>query len=115
MIDVLNALRKQRAYRPWKPMGDVPGAKRPIVVSKKKYHHALTAAAYATKLYWPRKRVGRVGPGETKRDRDHSRIKGSQHSQVLLFLDQWKLPQITILFGLTIRRGRLVRNRSKWC
>ena len=110
MIEVLDCLRRQRVYKRWAADGDIPPAKRPVVLSRKRFFNLLSGIAYNSKSYWPSKRLGLVKSGAVKKQRFHSRIQNPQHSHVLLFLDQWTLPQITLLYGLTIRNGRLVKS-----
>lgn len=110
MIEVLDCLRRQRVYKRWAAEGDIPPAQRPVVLSRKRYFNLLSGIAYNSKSYWPSKRLGLVKSGATKKQRFHGRIQNPQHSHVLLFLDRWTLTQITLLYGLTIRNGRLVES-----
>lgn len=100
-IDVVNLLRKQRAYKPTKRV------KRPV-----RARHKLTdlpyALSYILKSYWPRKWKGKVsGKGTERRSRGHGRIPEPYHSDVLLWLHGHQLSDLILMMGCEIGKDGL--------
>ena len=99
-IDVVMRLKKLRKYKP------TDRVKRPIQRGKQltKLAYALT---YLLKPYWPKKWMGHVsGVGRERRSRRHNRIDEPQHSEVLMWLHQFRLDQTVLKLGVRqIRHG----------
>jgi hypothetical protein len=105
MIGVLDALRRTKNYR-CNTQGHLTGSSRVktrIQISRKLLTDLPYTLIYPLKSYWPSKRNGPVGENKViKRQRHHHRIAEPYHSQVLLWLDQWSLPDITLLMKVRV-------------
>jgi hypothetical protein len=105
MIGVLDALRRTKNYR-CNTQGHLTGSSRVktrIQISRKLLTDLPYTLIYPLKTYWPSKRIGPVGENKViKRQRQHHRIAEPYHSQVLLWLDQWSLPDITLLMKVRV-------------
>jgi hypothetical protein len=99
MIDVIKRLRTQKKYK-----RDVGENGRPLcappVMVKRVRTDPLGAIAYGLKSYWPARRTGPVRDGEVKRNSFVSRIPEPFLSLSLLWLHQWRLEDISLLYGV---------------
>lgn len=98
----LERLRRLRGYRPTALVRTPVRARRKISTPA----HALT---YVLKSYWPQRPVLPLGAnGSGKRPRHGQRIKEPYHSQVLMWLDQWTLSDLTLVMGARVGKEGLV-------
>lgn len=114
MVDVADKLRKARKYKPSKAKDS--GSKsvsKPVVISRKVLFNMPEPLTYVLKAYWPAKRKGEVASGNVKRNRTVSRIAEPFHSQVLLWLDRWRLSDITLMMKLSATRSGFKVSKSK--
>jgi hypothetical protein len=96
MIDVLDRLRTRPGYLPWRDNGVIPGCARPIRRSREPLTNVPSSIAYQMKGFW------KVQAGRT------SRIPEPFGSHVLLYLDRYRLTDLTLLVKLSVRQGKLV-------
>lgn len=96
MIDVLDRLRPLRSFDPWVAHGPVPGCLRPIQLSRGALTNVPSCIAYQMKGFW------KVQAGRT------SRIPEPFGSQALLYLNRYRLTDLTLLVKLSVIRGKLV-------
>lgn len=101
-VDLLNGLRGLKGYRP------TSSVRTPIRAT-----HTLTnpahALTYLLKSYWPQRPSLPLGAnGSPKRPRKGQRIDEPYHSQVLLWLDQWTLSDLTLLMGMRVGQQGLI-------
>lgn len=107
-VDVVEGLRGTPKYRVHRQRGadGQPPIPRPIVVQK--LIDRSRQLSYLLKSFWPSRRIGPVGDGGAeKRNRNGSRIPEPYHSEVLLWLDRWKLSDLTLMMGAQVRNGRI--------
>lgn len=116
MVAVVDRLRKRKKYKPV-PRGvdGRPAIKTPVRIGHKPLTRLPGPLTYILKAYWPSKRIGTVkGTDEPKRNRQHSRIKEPYHSQVLLWLDQWCVNDISLVMGMYVdKKGFKIRTNTR--
>ena len=99
---ILDKLRLNEKYQT--RSGERPSIK----IRRKPLDNVPYALTYLLKSYWPGIYEGPVGDGTfTGRQSHVRRIKEPHHSNVLLWLDQWRLEDITLLKNLRVRAGGL--------
>lgn len=93
----LTTLEKSRALDHLQPnWGYVKTSSGAPAIHRGRVKDRTAQFSYLVKSFWPSKGI-RLVDGEPKRDRRGQRIKGTFHSQVLLWLDRQTLREITIL------------------
>jgi len=95
---IVNSLRVQPGYR---RSGRV---KRPVRI-KRELTNLPYALSYLLKSYWPAKWAGHVsGVNAARRSRGHQRIPEPYHSELLLWLNKWKIGDIILKIG--VKQGK---------
>ena len=120
MVEVVNALRRQRAFISTKAarVGDVDGVRNRVVVSRKIIRNPAYRISYLVQSFWPSRATGVLaetvkGKGGKFRVRGKRRISEPRHSQSLRWLHQWRLEDVSLLVGLQVAKRRLQLNTSK--
>lgn len=103
MSDVVSRLRATRPYRSTRGSSPGDGVFQRLRIERN-LRHLPYPLTYGCKSYWPLKVVvdGDRGP---RRSRGHRRIPEPHHSFVLLWLDKWRLSDITLLVHLSVEAG----------
>lgn len=96
IIDVIDRLRKRDGYRRWKDVPGIPDCKKPIVRSQEPLDKMPRPLAYQLKHFWKMKVGGRT-----------RRLPDDEHTRALLFLDQYRLEELTLLMKLHVKNGAL--------
>ncbi len=97
MIQVLDRLRSRPSYKPWSSVGRVPGCANPIVLSRKDLTNLPSSISYGMKGFWKVQSWGRT-----------RRIPEPFGSQALIYLDRFRLADITLLTKLHVSNGLLL-------
>jgi hypothetical protein len=105
MLGVLDRLRRAAKYRSSRskeyPLRNV---------QRVRVNHQLTSLpspiTYLLKPFWSARWEGQVN-GRSVRGRRAGRIPEPRHSQALLWLDRWRLQDITLMIGVSVRRNGL--------
>jgi hypothetical protein len=108
MLGVIDRLRDQKKYQ--RAIGADGNAKgpAPVVIAREALTDPGGNIAYTLKSYWPCMRTGPVGSdGEVRRNTFVSRIPEPFHALALLWLDQWELKDISLLYGVYATKGGL--------
>lgn len=101
-VTVVEGLKNMKAYKPTQRVIRPVRARRKL----KDLAYALT---YLIKLYWPGKWCGNVsGQKNVRRRRQHGRITEPYHSDVLLWLDQWRLGDLIVMRNLKPGKDGLI-------
>jgi hypothetical protein len=100
MRSVIDQLRHRPKYR----ANQLDGAARPVRRSHRPLHSTSYALTYLLQSWWPARRIGEVGTGEIRRARQRGRMPEPFHSQFLLWLDNQRLSDLTLLFGIAAGR-----------
>lgn len=100
MIEAIENLRpgrsdRRRSYKPWAEEAGTAACKRPILIKRVKPNEIATPIAYCIKHFWKTKVGGKV-----------HRLRGDEHTRSLLFLDQWRLEDQALLYGIKVSGGR---------
>lgn len=115
MIAVVDGLRCRPHFAA--PRRDQPAdvVEYRVRLSRQPLNHLPHALSYQLKAYWPERWIGPVGEhGIVKRERCGRRISEPYHSQVLLWLDQWRLSDISLLMKVRVgRQGFVLTNTSR--
>ena len=113
MVDVVRRLRELPNYKTRKfgKDGRVNAVYRPVQVKQKRPRNFRRQIAYRLQSYWPAKAIIISDDGQHKRARRRRRIPEPYHSQVLLWLDRWKLSDLTLMIGLRVTRNGLVQTK----
>ena len=101
-INILDKLRSSEKYQ--SPQGERPT----IQIRRKPIDNVPYTLSYILKSYWPGMYEGPVGDGSSVARQSHvRRIREPHHSDVLLWMDQWRLEDITLLKNLRVGAGGL--------
>lgn len=99
-IDVVEAMRGQRGYQRSSKSDPLP------IRARRKIDDVPYALSYLLKGYWPGKWRGEVsGVGTERRSRKHRRIPEPHHSNLLLWLDQYKPADLILMMGVRLGRN----------
>lgn len=109
IIDAIDRLRGMPNYRTKRRLKD--GALSPVYrrvrLSRKKLRRLPFLATYRLQSYWPAKALIISDDGRRIRARRKRRIAEPYHSQVLLWLDRWRIEDLTLMIGLRVTKGGL--------
>ncbi|WP_131818654.1 hypothetical protein [Sphingomonas turrisvirgatae] len=113
MIPVLRALREFWRYKTSKCEKDGSRAAiyRPIRMRLKPLYNMPAPISYIVKAFWPSRPVFIGADGTRRRVRSGQRIPEPHHSQVLLWLDRWKVTDLELLIGLRRTKSGFVRTQ----
>lgn len=113
MVDVVRRLRELPNYRTQKigKDGRINAVYRPVQVKVKRPRNFRRQIAYRLQSYWPAKAIIVSDDGLLKRARRKRRIVEPYHSQVLLWLDRWKLADLTLMIGVRVTKAGLVQTK----
>ena len=101
-IDIVDGLRTLKGYRP------SDRVRFPIYVNRT-ITDLPSALTYILKSYWPQRPFLPLGAhGAIKRPRNHQRIDEPYHTDLLLWLDEWKLSDLVLLMGIRVGKKGLV-------
>lgn len=114
MIEVVDALRKQRRYQP--DLRTAPGAlglpnQRPIVVSRQPVTDLETTLPYAFQSFWACRSGVELPTGQVTRERRKHRLPELEHCRWLCWIDRQHLMDMTLLVHLRVTSSGLVPNR----
>ena len=100
MIQCIDSLRGLAKYRPVDASAAVAGIKRPVRISREPLQNLPQPLTYLLKSYWP----CRWAPvdEEQPKERRKRRIPEPYHSQLLMWLDQWRLSDLTLMMGMYV-------------
>ena len=120
MIDVVRCLRKQKAFISTKEARaqDFDGVRNRVVVSRKPILNGAYRLSYMMQSFWPSRATGvrtetATSKGGRFRVRGKRRLPEPQHSQLLLWLHQWRLEDISLLMKMNVVDGRLSLNSDQ--
>lgn len=111
MVDVLDALRRSKRLRgPTRIVDGKPKKRRAIRITRKNLVNRPAPYTYVLQSFWPSRMYIDASSSGPKRGR-RRRIAEPAHTDVLLWLDRWKLSDISFMMGLeaTSRGLKLTR------
>lgn len=113
MVEVVKRLRELPNYKTQKigKDGRVNAVYRPVQVKMKRPRNFRRQINYRLQSYWPAKKIIISDDGLHKRATRKRRIREPYHSQVLLWLDRWKLSDLTLMIGLRVTKAGLVQTK----
>lgn len=113
MVEVVKRLRELPNYKTQKvgKDGRVNAVYRPVQVKMKRPGNFRRQINYRLQSYWPARKIIISDDGLHKRARRKRRIREPYHSQVLLWLDRWKLSDLTLMIGLRVTKAGLVQTK----
>lgn len=113
MVGVVRRLRELPNYKTCKfgKDGKINAVYRPVQVKQKRPRNFRRQIAYRLQSYWPAKAIIISDDGLLKRARRKRRISEPYHSQVLLWLDRWKLADLTLMIGVRVTKTGLIQTK----
>ena len=113
MIDVVDRLRNLPNYKTRRYLkdGSLSPVYRRVQVKRKPPKNRLRQITYRMQSYWPAKAIIMSDNGVRKRARQKRRIAEPHHSQVLLWLDQWDISDLTLMIGLRVTKDGLIQTK----
>lgn len=105
MIERIDQLRSTRTFGPV-ANGRVKSL---IQIERRSLDHPIIAISYCVQSWWPCKSYIEKESGAVKRTDRRSRIPEPHHTQMLLWFDQHQLKDLTLMMGLQVRDGALIR------
>lgn len=113
MIDVIDRLRTLPNYRSCLHLSD--GSRSPVYRrvrrTRKPLRNLPAPITYILQSFWPARALVISKDGERYRARRKGRIKEPRHSQVLLWLDQHRLEDLTLMIGLRVTQNGLKQTK----
>ena len=110
IVDKLRTLPNYKTRRFLKDGSPSPVYRR-VQVKRKPPKNNLRQITYRLQSYWPAKAIVISEDGTRKRARQKRRIKEPYHSQVLLWLDQWDVADLTLMIGLRVTKAGLIQTK----
>lgn len=113
MVDVVDRLRTLPNYKTQRYLkdGSLSPVYRRVQVKRKPPKNRLRQITYRFQSYWPAKAIVISQDGSRKRARRKRRIPEPHHSQVLLWLDQWDVADLTLMIGLRVTKAGLIQTK----
>ncbi|MBB3924316.1 hypothetical protein GGR43_000010 [Sphingobium jiangsuense] len=105
MIAVVERLRKLENRR-LKKIANSKIRRSPVLIRRKKLRNLPEPISYCFQSYWPKKAYDDPDTGNWKRGEKH-RIPEPYHSLFLLWVDQWRVEDLTLLMKLSVKAGKL--------
>lgn len=103
MLPALNRMRSRPKYKNGqRGSGETLRVTQRVKIGKKAITDVPLAMAYMVQNSWPSRWSGELGSGKVVRQRLKYRIPEPYHTQVLLWLDQWTLNNISMLFHIRV-------------
>jgi hypothetical protein len=108
MVEPVRRLRNLPAYGPLVRVHEGVEKRTPAVrISDKPLTNLPQPLTYILQPFWPSRWEG-VIDGKWKRQNQKTRIQGSAHTRVLLWLDRWELKDMVLLMGVRMGKYGLV-------
>lgn len=102
MIRSIDSLRGLAKYRPVKASAAVAGISRPVRISREPLQNLPHPLTYLLKSYWPCRWAPDSDEEQQRKERRKRRIPEPYHSQLLLWLNQWRLSDMTLMIGMYV-------------
>lgn len=113
MLRRVNELRYLRKYRLGSKLNKGRKNRPSIRITRKELRDPLRALSYCLQSWWNVKSFTSDADGTTRRTRSKMRIPAHHQARYLIWLDQHRIEDVTILMGLAVKKGRLSRT-GKW-
>ena len=114
MIKVVDRLRKRADYKSVRSQSTPDPVFRRLRMSRKPLSDLPNPLTYTVQSFWPSKAVYELMPGDTRRQLEKHRIKEPRHTEVLLWLDSFRLHDLTLLMGRRVTKSGLQENRKTY-
>lgn len=113
MVEVVRRLRQLPNYKTQKfgKDGKINSVYRPVRISLKRPKNRRRQIVYRLQSYWPAKAIVICDDGQRIRAKRRKRIPEPHHSRLLLWLDRFKLADLTLMFGLRVTKSGLVQTK----
>lgn len=108
MLEVVDRLRTLPGYRSRKG----PEERQKVKVGRKPLDNLPYPITYILQSSWPTRCRGEVN-GKIYAGEGRGRIPEPYHTALLLWLDRWSLPQITLMMGMRVGREGLILNDNR--
>lgn len=113
MVVVIDRLRKLPNYRTQKLLAD--GTLNPVYRRVRMSREWLSSIPFLTtyrlQSYWPERALFISDGGTRRRSSRKRRIQEPHHTEVLLWLDQWKISDLTLMVGLRVTKDGLIQTK----
>lgn len=115
LVPVIDRLRTKRNYRSTRllPDGSPSPVFRRVWVRRKPLINMPEPVTYVVQSFWPARPIHIDDQGRRSRLRQKGAIREPFHSRVLLWLDRWKVEDLTLMVGLKVTRAGLIRTRGR--
>lgn len=113
MVEVIDRLRQLPNYRTqrYQQDGRLNPIYRPVQVTRQPPDNRRRQLTYRLQSYWPSRAIMVSADGKSIRTRRRGRMVEPYHSQVLLWLDRWKLADLTLMIGLRVTQAGLIQTK----
>jgi hypothetical protein len=115
LVPVLDKLRKRPRYKSVKalPDGKLCPVNTRVWITRKPLTNLPAPLTYLVKSYWPSRPIFFTDEGKRIRARQQQRITEPYHSQALLWMDRWKVADLSLMIGLRATRTGLIRSTGR--
>lgn len=112
MVQVVDKLRKLPNYQTQRYLrdGSLSPVYRRVQIGRKPSDNLLRQITYRLQSYWPSRAII-ISDGKRIRARQKQRIDEPYHSQVLLWMDQWDISDLTLMVGLRVTKDGLIQTK----
>lgn len=115
VVQVIDRLRLMRNYKSTRllPDGSPSPVFRRVWVRRKPLINMPDPVTYIVQSFWPARPIHIDEQGRRSRLRAKGAIREPHHSQVLLWLDRWKVEDLTLMVGLRVTKAGLIRTHRR--
>jgi hypothetical protein len=115
MVPVLDRIRAVGNYKSTRllPDGSPSPVFRRVWIRRKPLINMPEPVTYVVQSFWPARPIHIDEQGRRSRLRQKGAIREPYHSQVLLWLDRWKVEDLTLMVGLRVTKAGLIRTRRR--
>lgn len=107
MLRAVDRLRLQRRFRR-QSLGPGRGKDRPVVIAREPLTNLPAPLTYIVQSWWPSRPRGDGIDDDRRGSPKRRRIPQPDHSEWLLWLDQWRIQDMVLMMRLRVIKGRLV-------
>lgn len=109
----LDRLRHRQEYRSSRRELKGPVFQR-VRITRKSLTDLPEPLTYIVQSFWPKRAAFINADGEDKRQREKRRIEEPRHTEVLMWLDRWRLRDTCLLMGLQVTRNGFRTTRHSY-
>jgi hypothetical protein len=112
VLERLKLLPKYKSSRTL-PDGSWDPVYRRVWIRRKALNNMPDPITYLMQAFWPSRPIYVDTAGKRRRVREKRAIRYPYHAMMLLWLDRWRLQDLTLLVGLRVTRNGLIKTQGR--